>query len=320
MNGSMPWGLVDARPIVARAGLGDAGMAAIAGEQLGLVTTSQLRLAGFGSSAVHHRLRKSRLHAIHRGVFAVGHSDIGELGRCAAAVLGVGHGAVLSHRPAAAATGLLPFSAGSIDVSLATSGGHRRCRAGITVHHVASLERRDVRMHSKVPITTSARTILDIAETDRDQLEAALNEARAIRVVTEHELHEAARRHRGRVGAARLAALLAAEAEPGFSRSEAERILAGLIARAALPAPRRNRVVHGIELDFHWPDQRLDVEVDGFATHGRRRNFESDRDRDAYLASRGIQVIRLTWWQLTREAPKVVARLAAALALRGVGS
>lgn len=316
MQVAMPWGLVDARPIVARAGLGDAGAAAIAGQQLGLITSPQLNFVALGASAIHYRHRKGRLHAIHRGVYAVGHDDIGELGRFAAAVLGVGPGAVLSHCPAAAVIGFLPFAGALVNISLVGSGGHRRSRGGIRVHHVASLDHGDLRLSSGIPHTVPARTIIDVAEVERGKLEPALNEARAHRVVTERELREAIRRHPGRVGAKRLHALLESEHDHGFSRSEAERILAGLIRRAVLAAPRRNSVVDGIELDFYWPDQRLNAEVDGFATHGRRRNFERDRDRDAYLATRGILVIRFTWWQLTREAPKVVARLSAALALR----
>ena len=111
-------------------------------------------------------------------------------------------------------------------------------------------------------------------------------------------------------------AYLDAEADPGFSRSRAERILRGLLSRSGLPSPRRNAAVHGVELDFWWPEAKVNVEMDGFGSHRRRRNFESDRDRDTFLASRGIQVLRFTWWKLTREQPVVVARIAAALALR----
>lgn len=206
---------------------------------------------------------------------------------------------------------------GEIDITLPIARGHRRSRPGIRVHRADRLDPIDLRFHHRVPITTPARTLIDLAETHPELLEVALNEGRAIRLFSQRELHRAIERNPNRCGARRLRSLLAAESDPGFSRSRAERMLATLLRRAGLPAPLRNREVNGIELDFFWPDRRLNVEFDGFTTHGqRRRNFETDRDRDSLLASHGIQVIRVTWWQLTREAPKVVARIAAALAIR----
>lgn len=115
-----------------------------------------------------------------------------------------------------------------------------------------------------------------------------------------------------------MAQLLRLEESPGFSRSRGETILARLIREAGLPPPRRNSVVHRRELDFYWPDARLNAEVDGSTTHTRNRNFESDRERDAELATHGIQVISFTWLQLIQSSSTVVARLAAALAIRSL--
>ena len=49
------------------------------------------------------------------------------------------------------------------------------------------------------------------------------------------------------------------------------------------------------------------VELDGYATHGRRRAFEDDRRRDRALAAAGYTVVRITWRQL-RDEPEAVAR------------
>lgn len=84
--------------------------------------------------------------------------------------------------------------------------------------------------------------------------------------------------------------------------------------RAQLPAPRTNVRVHGHELDAYWPDQRLGVEVDGYAVHATRAVFERDRQRDQELMGRGIRVARVMRRQLRDEPEAVVARLAAALA------
>lgn len=47
------------------------------------------------------------------------------------------------------------------------------------------------------------------------------------------------------------------------------------------------------------------VECDGFAIHGRRESFESDRRRDADLAAAGYIVLRITWRALA-DRPKWV--------------
>ena len=71
------------------------------------------------------------------------------------------------------------------------------------------------------------------------------------------------------------------------------------------------------EVDFLWREQRLVVEVDGFAYHSDRAAFERDRRRDADLAALGYTVVRVTWRQLVDEPAAVVARVAQALARSG---
>lgn len=62
-------------------------------------------------------------------------------------------------------------------------------------------------------------------------------------------------------------------------------------------------------------EQRLIVEVDGFAFHSTRQAFERDRLRDAELQPAGYRVMRVTWRQIATTPEAVIARLAAALAV-----
>jgi predicted transcriptional regulator of viral defense system len=80
----------------------DARAAAIGARQHGVVSMRQLREIGLGDEAVSHRVRSGRLHRVHRGVYAVGHRGLTFEGRCMAAILTTGYGALLSHRSAAA--------------------------------------------------------------------------------------------------------------------------------------------------------------------------------------------------------------------------
>ncbi len=71
--------------------------------------------------------------------------------------------------------------------------------------------------------------------------------------------------------------------------------------------------VEGYEVDLLWREQRLIVEVDGFAYHSSRAAFERDRARDAALQAAGYRVVRLTWRQIIDEPHALVAQLAVLL-------
>jgi very-short-patch-repair endonuclease len=54
-------------------------------------------------------------------------------------------------------------------------------------------------------------------------------------------------------------------------------------------------------VDAFWPQAKLVVELDGYAAHGTRRAFHSDRQRDRRLVRAGFRPIRLTAGDLRRE-------------------
>jgi very-short-patch-repair endonuclease len=110
--------------------------------------------------------------------------------------------------------------------------------------------------------------------------------------------------------------LAAHDDEPQITRSEAERLFLALVRRAGLPTPLTNVRVAGHEVDFHWPDHDLVVEVDGYAFHSTRRAFERDRRRDADLRRAGCAVQRVSYAQITREPLLLVADLVAGLLSR----
>ena len=89
---------------------GDPAVAELAARQHGVVSTGQLRALGLERGAIQWRVRRRRLHPLHRGVFAVGHGRLAFQGRLWAAVLACGgpEVAALSHRTAAAVWDLLP--------------------------------------------------------------------------------------------------------------------------------------------------------------------------------------------------------------------
>ena len=220
-----------------------------------------------------------------------------------AAVLAVGHDATISHRSAAALWEILPRD-DDRPVDVTVTRGHPRNRPGIQIHRSRQLQHS---LNAGVPLTTPLRTLIDLARTaGTRELERAIEEAQVRNLVTRKDVE----RLRGRAGAA------ARGRDPSLTRSEAERRLLRLIRAAQLPQPLTNIVVGRHEVDFLWPDERVIVEVDGFAFHGTRAAFERDRAKDRALQAAGYVVLRITWRQLVDEPEAVIAALAAALAHR----
>ena len=90
-----------------------------------------------------------------------------------------------------------------------------------------------------------------------------------------------------------------------------ERILWEELRGRRLGVKFRRQVVLGtVIVDFFAPEPRLAVEVDGASHVGLERR---DRERDAYLASYGVRVLRVKAWHVERELPAVLVRIRAAL-------
>jgi very-short-patch-repair endonuclease len=164
-------------------------------------------------------------------------------------------------------------------------------------------------------VTTAERTLLDLAGVlPGEDLDRALNEALVLHRVTVPGMVRYVGGLRGRRGGARIRALL--HDHGGITRSEAEKALGRLIERADLPRPRTNVRVAGYEVDCHWPDLHLVVEVDSASFHGTPQAFQADRAKEAALQAAGQRLVRVTRWETVRRPEATVARLAVATAAR----
>lgn len=288
----------------------DARVARLAAAQHGVVAHAQLLGCGLSPDAIAHRVRGLRLHRLHRGVYAVGHAAPTELGPIVAGLLAVGEGAHVSHRACAAIHGFGDPVPGAIDITVARRGPHSR--PGLRVHRVRRLHPRDVGRRLGLPVIAPARTLLDLAgEMGADDLEAAYERARVLRLVRPADVRAALDRAPGLRGAGLLRALV--EDRPGLTRSAAERRLLDLVRRGGLPDPVTNVRVAGHEVDLLWRSARLVVEVDGYAWHRGRRAFEQDRRRDADLQASGFRVLRVTWRRIEQQPEAVLVTLTRAL-------
>jgi very-short-patch-repair endonuclease len=309
--------ILGVRRLVPVSGSRDRRIAEIASLQRGFASRSQLLIAGIESGSISRRLENGRLHAVHRGVYSVGHATPLPWGRETAALLAADGRGVLSHLSAAAAWNMCPARPETEPVDVLMAARHTPNRPGIMAHRTRRLTAHEVRICQGLPVTSPARTLRDIAATvSMRDLERAVDEALVRRIVRLQQLREAAAQDTGRSGGPLLAALIEHRGNSTITRSQAEERMHELIRAAGFPQPESNVRLNGYEVDFLWRRQRVVVEVDGYAYHSSRSAFERDRAKDAALAAAGFLVIRITWLQMEREPYVVVAHLAQALARR----
>jgi hypothetical protein len=252
-----------------------------------VITTAQLAQVGLDRRAVSKRVQAGRLHPLYRGVYAVGHDRLSQESRWMAAVLAAGKGAALSHLAAAKHWQIWSRRAQTIDVIVA---GNRRARTGFTAHRARTLDPRDVTVHQGIPTTTPARTLVDLATTlTAPQLTNVIHEAVYRHRFDEAATREAAGRARGRDLRVLHTALQAHASGSAGTRSDAED---QFLAQWQGAEPRVNTKLHGIEVDLHWPEHNLVVEIDG-PGHQRPRTRREDASRDARLREAGVTVLRI---------------------------
>ncbi len=283
---------------------------ALAEGQHGVVSRRQLLAIGVTPSMLNRALQAGRLVPLHRGVYAVGHRRLRTEGHWLAAVLAVGPGAALSHRDAAALHGLRPSNRPRIDVTTTRRGRTRL--PGVEVHHTTVLAPRDVTTIDAIPVTTVARTLVDLAQTvPRHHLAKALREAEHLRTADSREIEDVMHRTRTRKGPghAALRAVLAEHRHRGtqLTRSLLEDRFLALVDAHDLPRPRANFHVAGREVDAVWPAARLAVELDGWERHKDRHAFQHDREKANALTEAGYTVLRFTHDDVVRR-PAATAR------------
>ena len=287
-------------------------IAAIASRQGGVVGIAQLLDAGLTRDGVMRRVDAGRLHPVHRGVYAVGHRSLAVTGRRWAAVLACGPGAALSHHSAGAAWGILRGGGARLDVLVRLGG--REPPSGVRLHRSRVLAPGDVGALDGLPITSPARTLLDLAAAlGPARLSTAVSRAEQRRLLDFADLRALVDRHPHRAGSPSLRAVLGSYAERD-TRSELEDLIAELCERHAIARPHGNVVVHGHVRDFAWPRRNLVVEGDSYSWHRSPAALDADRERDVTLALAGWRTLRFTYAQVTRRRGYVADAIRAALA------
>ncbi len=183
------------------------------------------------------------------------------------------------------------------------------------IHRSRALATDDVTDVDGIPVTSVARTLLDLATalSSRD-LEYALDRAERLELFDVAAVEDVIARARGRHGTKALRVAIAGW-RPSDTRSELEARHLELVSGSGLPLPQVNVVLRGElhehAVDAYWPASKLVVQLDGFAYHRTRRDRERDATTDADLELARYRVLRLTWDDIMVHAKRTVRRIRA---------
>lgn len=207
----------------------------------------------------------------------------------------------------------------ALDLGMTARQLDERVASGLLVHRTDRLDPIDVSHRLRIPVTTPARTLLDLgAVVPAPVVESALEDALMRRLVTFQLLTRTLERLGGprRNGAGVLRALVE-ERDPATARTESmlEDELFHVLRRGGLPAPVRQYEVAGVLLDGAYPDLRLGLEADSRIWHGGRLDVQRNTDKANILLAHGWRVLRFTWFDLARRPRYVIAAVEGQLVL-----
>ena len=274
----------------------------------GVVRREQLFAAGLTKAEITTRLHRGTLIRVHRGVYRVGHQAPSVEARYLAAVWACGEGALLC---GLAAGYLLALLVGGVaPPAEVVARGERRIE-GVRVRRSRGLDDCDAFVWRGVPVTSVARTMVDLASVlSVSALARAFHEAGIRYGTTPEQVEEVLERRPNSRGAAKLRAVIHGD-EPVLL-SFLERRFRRLLREAGLPLPETNRPAGGRRVDCRWPEHRLTVELDSYRFHRSRHAWERDRLREREARARGDDFRRFTFGDV--EQPRaMLAELSLAL-------
>ena len=268
----------------------DVSIAEIAGRQFNRVSRQQLIEAGATDEAIDHRVACGRMVIVAEGVFAIAPVLADDWGRWMGATLTAPE-TFLCRESAACAWGGLSREPRGTTVIRPGSGGPRRM-SGVTVYRSSTLPG-ETAEHRGVPITTPARTLLDLACCTSDRaLAKALREFTRLERLTVYSLGDFLATAAHRRGALRIGKAMANYRGLPIerARSGAEVRALELLREAGVELPRLNVKIAGEEADLSWTRERLIIEIDGGPFH---QDKGEDARKEGVWRAAGWDVLRL---------------------------
>jgi hypothetical protein len=277
----------------------------LAAEQHGAFSRHQARALGCTDRVITRRVATGRWSAAAPGVLVLPGRRATWRRALWVAHLHAGPSSVVSHESAARLHGSTQVRRGVVAVTV--EGRRRHGIPGVVWHRPTDLVPAEVVRIDGLPVTSPARTVVDLAAVvSAPRLRLVVEAGVLDRSLTLAEVGAILSRvrRRGKPGVSRLAAVLD-DLGPGdgIPHSELERLLDRVIELAGLPPPLREHPLPGAGprsgfVDRYWPDARLVVEADGRRWHARHQQMKADADRDLLAHAAGAATNRLLWEHL----------------------
>lgn len=230
---------------------------------------------------------------------------------------------MISHRAAALVHGFDGLVRAPVELYVP---GPRRSPPNVVVHRTSALERRDLVRVGCIVATGVDRTLIDLgAVAPPPVVEQALEGCLRLGLTKIARLRERLEELcvPGRPGPGVLKRILGAR-DPAAAPAESllELKVLKVIEAAGLPAlVRQYEIFDGdrfiARVDLAYPEYRIAIECDGFRWHSDKEAFQSDRDRDNFLASTlGWVVLRFTWEHATKRPHQISGQVSRILSSR----
>jgi predicted transcriptional regulator of viral defense system len=284
----------------------------------GITTTAELLAAGCSEDQISTLARRGDIYRVSRGVYANGpqarerltwHGG-DKLLAIAAAMAVMGPGVVVSHQSAAFLHSIdLLDDRGPVHLT-ATAAATWRGRPGVKLHAMAVPAGR-ITTFVGIPVTTPARTVVDLARTLEFRAGVVTaDSALHRRLTTKDELRRVLGEcpRRSGIGRARQVVEFADER----AESPLESIAMVAFRDCGLPPPDLQVWLGGVSapagrVDFYWKQHRTIAEVDGAAKYrDDPRRVPAQLRRDQLLREDGYELVHVTWQQII-ETPQAVA-------------
>jgi predicted transcriptional regulator of viral defense system len=168
----------------------------VASTQMGYFTTAQARGCGFTWDLLTWHVKKGRYSRIRRGLYRLRDYPSSPHEDAMAAWLSLGPDAVVTHESALELLGLGTAIPDSVHVTVPRSRRYAPRLPGVTIHTtVRPITPRDRTEREGIPITSPARTIVDVAAANigPEQVEMAVMQALERALTTREELETQAR-------------------------------------------------------------------------------------------------------------------------------
>lgn len=288
--------------------------------QLGAFSREQAHAAGLSGDQLRRRVQSGIFEPVGSNAYRTPYAARTTRSDLAALIVDVGEPCWVSGPTAAALHGFDGFPLRP-PFHLTVERERNVRRLGTVVHTTITLPLIDRARVDRLPVTSAARTIIDLARFgDPPTLSRAIDSALRDGLVSEDLLHRriCALRTKGRFGIPKLLDVLAGAEVTRGGHSWLERHVLQLIADAGLPRPLSQQVLTRagdrlVRVDLQFAGTTVVVELLGYRFHRSKAQMANDAARLNALLAEGLAPYQFTYEQAVDDAAGLIATLRAAL-------